>query len=148
MAAHFSPVNPPSSNNSPFTNITNDSSFADSMSADSDTVLIRNRSLWKAISGLKSTFHACQNTMEELVETPLQKLSTHTDMRADKASLKDSEKILKKHVLLLKDGVKTIKVAMTNFSKKIDEFCTQGTLTNVYSFADRLKYKKICYHDM
>ncbi|XP_071124041.1 uncharacterized protein [Mytilus edulis] len=103
----------------------NISPFADTVSTDSETVMIRNRSLWIAVSGLQSTFHAYQKAMEELVETPLQNLSNHTDIRADKARLKDSEKILRKHVLLLIDGVKTMKKAMTKHSKKIDELLTQ-----------------------
>lgn len=103
-----------------------------SSSADTLLVLTRNRLLRNACKDLLSTFHYYKETMEELIEKPVEILEKQTNnfISADKASLKLSEKILKQAVCLLKEGVKTMKKAMTEHSHKIEELCNYEDCSN------------------
>lgn len=94
-------------------------------STDTNAVLVRNRLLRNAMKGLKETFDLYKHTMEELIEKPVADLEKQTfnDISADKDTLKKSEKLLKQAVLLLKDGVKTMKAAMFEHSRKIEAMC-------------------------
>lgn len=113
-----------------------ENSSSDTDSTDSETVLINNRQLWKVIKELITAFETCKETMENLIAKPLEFLSeqTEVDLRADKPLLKGSEKKLREHVLLLEEGLKNIKKAMTEQSHKIEEFNRE--CSNDYSFND------------
>ncbi|XP_052076716.1 uncharacterized protein LOC127714689 [Mytilus californianus] len=104
-------------------------------SADTLLVLTRNRLLRNACKDLLNTFHRYKETMEELIEKPVEILDKQTNncISADKATLKLSEKILKQAVRLLKEGVKTMKKAMNEHSRKIEELCNYEDCSNSYS---------------
>ncbi|CAC5398318.1 AJUBA [Mytilus coruscus] len=107
-------------------------STVDTSSTDTHTILGRNRSLRNAVKELQRTFHMYKDTMEELIVKPVMILEeqTHNDISAAKGQLKESEEILTQAVILLKDGVKTMKEAMTKHSRKIDELCNYGECSN------------------
>ncbi|VDI07150.1 Hypothetical predicted protein, partial [Mytilus galloprovincialis] len=95
----------------------------DTSSTDTHTILGRNRSLRNVVKELQRTFHMYKDTMEELIVKPVKFLEkqTHNDISAAKGQLKESEGILKQAVILLINGVDTMKEAMNKHSRKIDE---------------------------
>ncbi|XP_071124068.1 uncharacterized protein [Mytilus edulis] len=100
-----------------------DKRTVDTSSTDTHTILGRNRSLRNVVKELQRTFHMYKDTMEELIVKPVMFLEkqTHNDISAAKGQLKESEGILKQAVILLIDGVETMKEAMNKHSRKIDE---------------------------
>lgn len=107
-------------------------------STDTNAVLVRNRLLRNTMKELNKTFHVYKHTIEELIEKPVVILEKQTlnDISADKGSLKKSEKKLKQAVLLLVEGVKTMKEAMFKHSQKIEELCNFEECSNNWSSED------------
>ncbi|XP_052076714.1 uncharacterized protein LOC127714687 [Mytilus californianus] len=110
-------------------------STVDTSSTDTHTILGRNRSLRNVVKELQRTFHMYKDTMEELIVKPVMILEeqTHNDISAAKGQLKESEKFLTQAVILLKDGVETMKEAMNKHSRKIDELCNYEECSSEFS---------------